>query len=571
MQYLIRQIVKFCSIFLIVILNKFPIHGQTTNSYEIIEVRSDKTYYNLLQFNNKLYIGTSQGTIIIDNKSNKEDLDKELKGYLSIEKGKLIGNSSSFSHIIKEDENIYNYLLPESYKNLISRQNKYFGRLFIINSGKLFVFKENNFTISHDSLSVRSITPNYIGSYKGIFKNGRKIKFPEYTDGYIREFGNETIICYEGLHRDSASFSRTYANSKKEVFFGGYNLGFARDIQKIKDGDYAFVSNKGIYIINFNTDKVITVFEENNIYDHYSIFKIDQIDKNKTRIFFTSQNKLYYYVVETKERSLLLDTKNKNVIKQAYFPNTIDKIYILFEDKLSLFTLNNINFKYNEDVLMEGLVFSHNFIIYKEKVLVTTNVGLHMYDLKKNKSYMNIVPYEVNNRSLAIIGDTVKFGTINGIINLTEGNIENIVKEFDEYATIDKNENTFESKYYILFLVIISGLVITIILLYISLKKTKSNLNTNKTKEDQSYGEANKENIILYIQENITTVTIQSIRDQFNLTPVMLYDILGNDKPGELIRNYRMELVRKYRRIKLSEEDIAQKTGFSISYLKKIY
>jgi hypothetical protein len=51
----------------------------------------------------------------------------------------------------------------------------------------------------------------------------------------------------------------------------------------------------------------------------------------------------------------------------------------------------------------------------------------------------------------------------------------------------------------------------------------------------------------------------------------MLYDILGNDKPGEIIRNYRMEIVRKYRRLKISEEEIAQKTGFSISYLKKIY
>ena len=66
-------------------------------------------------------------------------------------------------------------------------------------------------------------------------------------------------------------------------------------------------------------------------------------------------------------------------------------------------------------------------------------------------------------------------------------------------------------------------------------------------------------------------MTINSIREQFKLTPLMLYDILGNDKPGEIIRSYRMDLVRKYRRLKMTEEEISQKTGFSVSYLKKIY
>ncbi|MFZ9242105.1 MAG: hypothetical protein ACO295_02755, partial [Sediminibacterium sp.] len=124
---------------------------------------------------------------------------------------------------------------------------------------------------------------------------------------------------------------------------------------------------------------------------------------------------------------------------------------------------------------------------------------------------------------------------------------------------------------YIILFSIIGILFIAIILLIIRLNKAKLASNSNKNADDNFYGEANKENIIHYIQENITTVSIQSIRDQFNLTPIMLYEVLGNDKPGELIRNHRMELVRKYRRMKVSEEEISQKTGFSVSYLKKIY
>lgn len=545
--------------------------GQQSRNFEIIDVRTDRIYYNLLQYNNKLYIGTSQGTIIIDSKEAQEEVDPKISGYISIVDGKLKGNSTYFGHIILEDENIYNNLLPDAYKTLISRQNKYNGKLYIINSGKLFLFKENNFTITNDSLSIRSITKNYIGSYTGIFKNGNKIKFPEYTDGYIREIDNETFICYEGLFRDSSGITSTYANSKKETVIAGKNLGFARDIQKVENGYYALVTIKGIYLVNFSLNTIEPIIEESKTLDQFSIFKIDHSDKNSTRIFYTYQNKLYYYVLQTKEKNLLLDTKHNTAIKQSFFPNTIDKIYVLFEDKLSLFTLDQTSNKYTEDILINGLDFSHNMLLIKEKIFVSSNVGLHMFDLKKNKSYLNLIPVEINNRSLSIINDTLKFGTLNGIYNLTDANIESLTSEADDKSLNKKDDNNIDNVKYLVLIGIIMILSITIIFMIVILRKSKAKQIIEKDIEAENYGEATKDNIIYFIQENITTVTIQSIRDQFNLTPIMLYEILGNDKPGEIIRNYRMELVRKYRRIKLSEEEIAQKTGFSISYLKKIY
>lgn len=548
-----------------------PSIGQQSKNFEIIDVKTDKTYYNLLQYNNKLYIGTSQGTIIFDRKQASEEIDPKISGYISIVDGKLKGNSTNFGHIILEEENKYNFLLPDGYKHLISRQNKYNGKLYIINSGKLFLFKENNYTITNDSLSIRSITKNYIGSYTGIFKNGNKIKFPEYTDGYIREFDNETFICYEGLYRDSSGFTTTYANSKKETFIAGKNIGYSRDIQKIENGDYVLVTNKGIYLVNFTLNTLEPIIEDSRTYDHFSIFKIDHSDKNSTRIFYTFQNKLYYFVIQTKEKTLLLDTKHSSVIKQSFFPNTIDKIFVLFDDKLSLFTLDQTSNTYNEDILINGLVFSHNMLFNKEKIFVSSNVGLHMFDLKKNKPYLNIIPVEINNRSLSIVNDTLKFGTLNGIYNLSDANLESLINELDNALLNIKDNNANDKINYYVLLGIIIILSIIIIVMILLLRKSKAKRIVEKSIETENYGEANKDNIIYYIQENITTVTIQSIRDQFNLTPVMLYDILGNDKPGEIIRNHRMELVRKYRRIKLSEEEIAQKTGFSISYLKKIY
>ena len=58
--------------------------------------------------------------------------------------------------------------------------------------------------------------------------------------------------------------------------------------------------------------------------------------------------------------------------------------------------------------------------------------------------------------------------------------------------------------------------------------------------------------------------------EEFKLTVNLLYNILGNKKPGKIIRNERLKIVKKMRRQKVSEEIISKATGFSRSYLKKI-
>ena len=50
-----------------------------------------------------------------------------------------------------------------------------------------------------------------------------------------------------------------------------------------------------------------------------------------------------------------------------------------------------------------------------------------------------------------------------------------------------------------------------------------------------------------------------------------LYEIFEDEKPGEIIREIRISLVKKYRKEKRDEKFISENTGFSISYLKKIY
>ena len=79
-----------------------------------------------------------------------------------------------------------------------------------------------------------------------------------------------------------------------------------------------------------------------------------------------------------------------------------------------------------------------------------------------------------------------------------------------------------------------------------------------------------REKIDAYIDSNISTVTIKDISDQFDIKVHELYEIMDGVKPGKYIRDKRVKIVNRMRKEGASTEEIAEKSGFSISYLKKL-
>lgn len=539
------------------------IFGQKT--FELEKVESNCLYYNFIESNNTLYIGTSIGALKIS-KNNQTSTEKDLIGYLGLENNEISSKGINFGHIIDPKEECkYNYLLPDEYKNLISRNIIYNNKLYIINSNKLFVFVKRNYFITHDSLSVRSITQKYIGSYSGIFKDGLKLPFPGYTDGHIREFENETFICYEGLFRDSSGIISNYFNPRdKTVLFNNLNLGSARDIIKIEKNRYVLLTTTGIYLVNFSKNQVEIIYKSQNNTDKLTIVKNEIINNKNNRLFFSVNDKIKYFIYESKETFTLIDTKGLQ-INQAIFPNTIDRIYVLLNNRFSEYILQAKTNKYIENVLFSNLKLTHNFVIKEDNIIISSNEGIHLYNLKTNKQFINVIPIETNNLSLSIVNDTVKVGSINGIINITQENINDLIKEY-----IDRHEKENEgtdNKFF--FFILLQGIVILFLSLLVFKQKQK-----NKVILDKSINEtriATKENIISYIHSNIITVSNKGICNYFNITPMKLYEIFEDEKPGEIIREIRISLVKKYRKEKRDEKFISENTGFSISYLKKIY
>jgi AraC-like DNA-binding protein len=64
--------------------------------------------------------------------------------------------------------------------------------------------------------------------------------------------------------------------------------------------------------------------------------------------------------------------------------------------------------------------------------------------------------------------------------------------------------------------------------------------------------------------------SIKTILDEFNLNAPQLYTLLSPDKPGAIIQNLRMEMVKKMRMEGKPASEISEASGFSISYLKKL-
>lgn len=64
--------------------------------------------------------------------------------------------------------------------------------------------------------------------------------------------------------------------------------------------------------------------------------------------------------------------------------------------------------------------------------------------------------------------------------------------------------------------------------------------------------------------------SIKSLLDEFKLNAPQLYAILKPDKPGSIIQQLRLDLVKKMREEGKPVNEIAEATGLSLSYLKKL-
>jgi DNA invertase Pin-like site-specific DNA recombinase len=81
----------------------------------------------------------------------------------------------------------------------------------------------------------------------------------------------------------------------------------------------------------------------------------------------------------------------------------------------------------------------------------------------------------------------------------------------------------------------------------------------------------NRDEIVAFIKNELSTASLKSIVYHFDTNNSMVYSLLSPDKPGDIIQQLRYEKVKELRSLGKSAKEIAQVTGLSDSYVRKIW
>ena len=76
---------------------------------------------------------------------------------------------------------------------------------------------------------------------------------------------------------------------------------------------------------------------------------------------------------------------------------------------------------------------------------------------------------------------------------------------------------------------------------------------------------------IPFSKSDLTSASLKSIKERFKTYNVDIYSLLEPEKPDQFIEELRMEIVQEMCSNGSSAKDIAQKTGLSESYIKRVW
>jgi competence protein ComGC len=541
---------------ILTILSFFSLNGQ---NFEINKILSNNYIHNIVSNEKGVYIGTSDGIFVVDEAYNLKLFNAKIKGAIN-------ENFEPVNASLIRYTSSYNELLPKFYQNNSVSAVKQDDHLFLVSRGKLFAYKKTLYSFE-STPSVRSISSNYLGTYGGIFKNGAKLQYPTYSSGKIREFENKTFICYDGLYlvddngntKDFKSFE--YTSLERQSSFQD-EIGLIRDIIYIKKDAYVLFSTRGIYLFELSKEKLTPMYELESQDDF-----VEFIDHVKSLgVYFFNKNSIYK--LDVKERNIQL-------IKRLDFSSkflTIDKkkginkVYVISTSN-KLLSYEYVGNKWVMQELCNLNPSSHSIYNVDNYLLIAGNNGLDVFDLTSYKFFKNVIPDELNKYAFYSDKNEVQLGGVYGIYKFnTEDlksnfNTEDLKSNFNTPNEPNQKTNTEKAFSYeeVFILLLIILVLVVLLVLKTKNKKAKSKNNYLKLKE-----------IDKYIESNITSVSIKDLTDHFGLKVHDIYEIMEEIKPGKYIRNKRMKIVDKMRKEGASIEDISQKSGFSISYLKKL-
>ena len=541
-------------VYILLIFISIPIFGQINSQFELINVinnidEESVDFYNLIKTDkNELFVGSSIGVLKWDD--NSFDLvDQSTVGNVKIDLKTKSGykfSNASIEEINRTFE--FNYLLPQKFSDNIFSSQIIGTNLYMVVENKLYHFKNLEYIKIFEGKSVRVISENFIGTYNGIFKNNTlDPKAPSYTNSYIREFGDEVIINFDGIYIENPNGYQYFRSFDGRFKIDSIDMGYALDTQKVDDKYFALTTN-GLWLTNFEGELIdILKFNELNRSDVYQTPKfIDFLEASSQE-----PKRILYYLNQS---ITILDVENLTFGKVVDVPDGAIDIK-RFENHTYWIDRENINLLDSNNKIQP--IYPNNFDFHtlyplnETYLALSSDIGLYRLNLE-TKELVKLFSNECNRLALNVVNDTLNIGLIDGLIKYH-------VKDFIAYTPRTSSSIIEKESVLILFL-----LVIIIVLVYsLIIKKNKvvpSDLEKNNLADD----------ITNFILENLVDADVNLIKEKFNISYRQLAKLYHPVGPGKRIENIRKQEAEKMILNGESLPSISKKTGYSLSYLKKI-
>jgi len=516
-------------------------------------VRSEPYFYNLIKGEDgKILAGTSEGIFEVYGLAIRP-FDSR-KGYITSDvNGSIIIDDSGIRFY---SERKYMHLLP--YPD-ISRDEYHAAtsqNLYISSGGRLYIFDLVPYEYIYPYHSIRTISRDFVGTYSGIYFKGKKLEapVPGFTDGYIRQFGDRAFICNYSLH----VFEKDFLDSGVIVPDVNYftadtpNNTFISDIFPSQDGKHYYVATQNELILadyDFKSDTTLFV---HNIKDA----PVNLITENEWSLIFSAADELFKldYTTEKINKVIKLD---EHILAGVYHNN---QIYLLTSQAL---------YRFNAGQELEKLVDlqrAHSMLLLTgSQFVISTDLGLFLFNIPARSLSTIVRGVEFNRRALHKENDTIFAGSINGLYKIRTSDIPALVQANKSYELDDQTAANM-----VTVISIASILLLTMVGFNIRFRrKLKLAEETIETLNEPST-KVTREMIEEHIQNNLSDASLKMLQDDFKMSSSQLYIILKPDRPGAIIQRIRLGIFRQMREEGKTYTEIAEATGLSVSYLKKL-
>jgi hypothetical protein len=528
-------------------LSGMDIRGQLRDT-SLFTLYSRPFFFNVLKGQEgQIFAGTSEGIYRMDG-STMVKVDERI-GYLMLNnQGKLTIDSNGIKY---HDQKSVAHLLP--YPDEI-RDEYHAGTedfFYIAAGGKMHVYEILPYALQYRNHSVRTASSNFTGTYSGLYYRGQKLTegFPKFTDGHIREINGKVFICYSDLQiadlRGGDSLPLTW-----KTLPSGVDYSYISDIlysrlhhqyffatkNKLGSIDHALKKSEALYTRKETSGEVVLLGED------------------RSSILFASGKKLMRYSPLEKLKSL------------ASLPDPILDGHI---STLNYYLLcSNALYVMRSDGGVEKLIDlkkAHTILRISDAAFaIATDIGLFLYNAASGKLSELIRGVEFNRRGLYLEGDRLHACSINGMYILDAKHLEQLADR------IEKTTGSGGLPFYLLPMLIAVGMVAIIlsILLYRSRRRLSRILEEAQSSATKPF---TKEDIETFIRENLALASLKSVTDRFQTTNAVIYTLLAPEKPGAFINRLRMDEVIRMRKEKKTAREISKQTGFSESYVRKVW